>query len=97
DARMVQVANALFAAAAEDDALATEMRAWLADFVSRLEKVLAGDYPDADGATVTAVAAGVTGIYFNIESLYALGEVNALAAASKSAALLLIETLETSQ
>ncbi|MEM7135795.1 MAG: TetR/AcrR family transcriptional regulator [Myxococcota bacterium] len=97
DARMVQVANALFAAAADDDVLATEMRAWLADFVTRLEQVFTDDFPDADAASVAAVAAGVTGIYFNIEALYPLGNVGALAAASKSAALLLIETLETRQ
>ena len=95
DAGMVQVANALIAAAAENEVLAAEMQAWLEDFVARLEQVFADDYPDADPATVAAVAAGVTGIYFNVEALYPLGNVSALAAASKSAAILLIETLET--
>ena len=95
DARMVQVANALIAAAAENEALAADMQAWVSDFVARLEQVIADDYPDSDPTAVAAVAAGVTGIYFNIEALYPLGDVSALVSASKAAAILLIETLET--
>lgn len=96
DARMIQVANALIAAAAEHEVLAAEMQAWLGDFVARLEQVFEDDYPNADPAAVTAVAAGITGIYFNVEALYPLGNVSVLAAASKRAAILLIETLEQS-
>ncbi|MEM8608372.1 MAG: TetR family transcriptional regulator [Myxococcota bacterium] len=94
DAQMVQVANALIAAASEDEALAREMQTWLTLFVARLEQVFASDFPHAKREAVAAVAAGITGIYFNVEALYPLGDVSSLAAASKAAALLLIETLE---
>ena len=95
DARVVQVAGALIMASAEDDALAAKMRDWLGDFVGGLRQLIARDYPHADTAVVSAAAAGIAGIYFNIEALYPLGAVSALAASSKRAAVMLLEALET--
>lgn len=94
DAQLVQVSNALIAASADDPALANKMRAWLRAFVSRIERVIAAEYPGAPSAHVAAVAAGITGVYFNVEALYPLGNIKALAAASKEAALLLAASLE---
>lgn len=94
DAQSVQVASALIQASSEDRALAKKMRAWTDDFVAQLEEVLANDYPNASGSRVAAVAAGISGIYFNVESLYALGNVERLVASSKQAAMMLLEALK---
>ena len=97
DTRRVQVASALIAAAADDPALAQKMRDWLDDFVARLEHVIADAYPDASPAQVAAVAAGIIGIYFNVEALNPLGDIRPLVSASKEAALLLIASLEANE
>jgi len=95
NSRLVQVANALIAASSNDPALAERMQAWFGDFVGRIDAVIAADHPKAMPAQVAAVAAGITGIYFNVEALYPLGEIKALVAASKNAARLLASCLET--
>ena len=97
DAQLVHVASALIAASSNDQALAAKMRDWLSGFIAQIGRIIADDFPDADPATVSAVAAGITGIYFNIEALTPLGDVSALAVSSKRAALMLIETMETSR
>ena len=94
DPGTVVLSEALIAASADDPPLARKMRGWTTDFVAAVENAIRQDYPDASEATVTAVAAGVTGIYFNIESLAPLGDMPGLLDASKQAALLLIATLE---
>lgn len=93
DPQSVQVANALIQASSEHSWLAASMRAWLDDFVAQIEKVIADDYPDATRASVSAAAVGITGIYFNLESSYALGDVRGLARASKRAAVMLLEAV----
>ena len=95
DARVVQVAGALIMASADDDALAAKMRDWLDDFVGGLGQLIARDHPHADTTAVRAAAAGIAGIHFNIEALYPLGDVSALAASSKRAAVMLLQALET--
>ncbi len=97
DAQLVHVASALIAASSNDPVLAAKMRDWLDGFVAQISQLVADDFPDADRATVSAVAAGITGIYFNIEALTPLGDVSALAVSSKRAAIMLVETIETSR
>ncbi len=94
DPQLVRVANALIAACPEDKLLAKQMQGWLNNFVAALRDVIAGEYPDARSERVAAVAAGITGIYFNVESLYPLGNIKALSKASEQAALLLVAALE---
>ena len=93
DAKLVQVAGALIAASGDDPSLATHMRRWLDEFVARLNDQFAKEFPNADPTDVAAVAAGVTGVYFNVEALYPLGDVKGLLAASKRAALILVRSL----
>ena len=95
DAKLVQVASALIMASNDNPDLAGKMRRWLDEFISSLNDQLAKEFPHADPAKVAAVAAGVTGIYFNVEALYPLGDVQALFASSKQAAFILIRSLET--
>ncbi|MEO9874928.1 MAG: TetR/AcrR family transcriptional regulator [Anderseniella sp.] len=96
DPQLVRVSNALIAASCENPSLAARMLVWLNDFITRLDELLAGDFPDADPAKVAAATAGIAGIYFNIEALYPLGDTDVLVAASKRAAIILLESLETS-
>lgn len=94
DARLVQVAGALIAASAEDRALARQMQKWLSGFSARLQQLIADEYAHADPDRISAVTAGVAGIYFNVEALYPLGDVEAMVSSSKAAALILINSLE---
>ncbi len=94
DPQVVQVSNALIAASGEDLELAQRMRAWRDDFLSQLTAVIAEELPKAGTSRVAAVAAGLMGIYFNVEALHPLGEADDLTQASKEAALLLLGCLE---
>lgn len=93
DSQIVQVSNALIAASSEDPGLARRMQAWRDDFLAQLQAVIAAERPTAEPARVAAVAAGLMGIYFNVEALYPLGEAQQLTEASKDAALLLLKSL----
>ena len=94
DTKLVQVASALIKASSGNPYLAKQMRRWLDGFISMLNDLLAKEFQNADPVDVAAVAAGVTGIYFNVEALYPLGDVRALLASSKRAASILIRSLE---
>ncbi len=97
DPQLVRISNSLIAASTESPFLAAKMQVWLSDFIARLDEVLAEDFPDTDPAKIAAVSTGITGIYFNVEALYPLRKTDALVAASKQAAILLLESLETGQ
>ena len=94
DPKSVRVAGALISASADDEALAKRMQGWLNAFIGALDGVFAEEYANAPPEQVLAVAAGITGIYFNVEALYPLGDVEALSKASERAANLLLASLE---
>ncbi|MEO1113822.1 MAG: TetR/AcrR family transcriptional regulator [Pseudomonadota bacterium] len=94
--QLVLVFNALSAAAPGDPDLAKQLQQWLTDFVERVEAVLLECCPRAPGETVQAVAAGLTGIYFNVEALYPIGLSERFAASSRRAAKMLAAALEAS-
>jgi AcrR family transcriptional regulator len=93
DATLVQVSGALINAGREDAALAGRMRDWVRGFAGGLRAVLAEAFPDADAKRLDAAAAGLTGLYFNIDALTPLGPMPDLRTASKQAAMLLLERL----
>lgn len=95
DPQLVRISSALITASADDPRLARKMRSWLREFIDRITFTLSASYPDAGEDRVDAVAAGLTGIYFNIESLYPLGDIQSVSRASRNAALLLVTSLET--
>ncbi|MEM9471918.1 MAG: TetR/AcrR family transcriptional regulator [Pseudomonadota bacterium] len=95
DPQLARVSYSLIAASTENPFLAAKMQVWLSDFISSFDEVLAEDFPDTDPAKIAAASAGITGIYFNVEALYPLRGTDALVAASKHAAILLLESLET--
>ena len=94
DAKLIRVSYALITHSSENAEVADKMQLWLKDFISALDTLLAEEFPNADPEKVTAVANGITGIYFNVESLQTLGAMDELVAASKQAALILLNTLE---
>jgi len=94
DPQLVLISEALIAASADDHILAKKMRKWTTDFVTSIETVILKDYPNANNEQVIAVAAGITGIYFTVESMSPLGGIKGLAESSKDAVKILINSLE---
>lgn len=90
---MALVASALIAAAPSDPALSTQLRDWTHRFIEGLANELQRSFPAAEAAVCFDVAAGLTGIYFNVESLAPLGQMQPLRIASKKAAERLLSTL----
>ena len=93
DSELMLLTEALIAGAAQDPKLASRMRQWTADFVASIEKTVRDEFPGASKTNAAAVAAGVTGIYFNVVSLSPLGKMPKLLKASKSAAIMLVNSL----
>ncbi len=95
DTQLVQVAYALITFSADNAEMAEKMQAWVTDFAERLTRLIVDDHPQADPARITAVANGIMGIYFNVESLSVFGDTPALSKSSKQAALILLDALGT--
>ncbi|MEM7276507.1 MAG: TetR/AcrR family transcriptional regulator [Pseudomonadota bacterium] len=90
----VRVASALIAAATDRPKLAKRLRVWTKDFIDSVERELRASYRCPSNEKIRAVAAGIVGIYFNVDSLAPLGNMAGIRSASKEAALLLISTLD---
>ena len=73
DEELMYISEALIDAADDDPALARKMRGWLKGFIRTIEVFLQQERPDADQRRVAAVAAGLTAIFFNVDSLSPLG------------------------
>ena len=94
DSKTVMVANALISAAPEHPKLAERLTLWVEGFIDSIAGELARCYAGADEEAVYAAATGITGIYFNVDSLSAVGNPQRLRAASKQAALVLLDSLK---
>ena len=94
DTQLMQVAYALITFSADNAEMAEKMQAWVGDFAERFTRLIADDYPQADPARITAVANGIMGIYFNVESLSVLGGSDTLSEPSKQAAMMLLDALD---
>ena len=92
--QLVLVFNALSAAAPDDPPLAAQLQQWLGYFVKYLEVEILLSCPGASADRVEAAAAGVSGIYFNVEALYPIGISDRFVASSRQAAHMLIASLE---
>ncbi len=90
----VRVASALIAAATDRPKLAKRLRVWTKDFIACVERELRASYRGPSNEKIRAAAAGIVGIYFNVDSLAPLGNMTGIRSASKEAALLLISTLD---
>lgn len=94
DHTSILVAEALIAAAATRPRLAERMQQWLADFIDAIAEILRRQHPEADAREIHAAATGVTGIYFNVDSMIMLGDMPGFRSASKQAAGMLVAALE---
>jgi AcrR family transcriptional regulator len=92
--KLVQVFNALSAAAPDNKELAGKLQQWLREFVERIEAVIRDDFPKVPAERIKAVAAGITGIYFNVEALFPIGEMGTFGEASREAAFILVSALD---
>jgi len=90
----VLVFNALSAAALENQDLGNHLQLWLREFVEVLAGEISAAFPGAEPEDVRAVAAGITGIYFNVEALHPIRLPASFSLASKRAAQLLLSTLK---
>ena len=95
DRQLVQVSMALVSGCASDPELAGRMGAWNRTFLERVAEVLAAEHPGADPDRLRSVAAGIVGIYFNVESLVSVDQDRRFREDSARAALLLLDSLGT--
>ncbi len=94
DNHLALVAAALIAAAPNYPHLNARLRQWTHHFIEGVAEELQRALPTADSTACFETAAGISGIYFNVESLAPLGHMNALRSASKKAAERLIASLD---
>ena len=93
DVEQVLLAEALIAASRRDPLLAKRMWAWFEEFVDFVAVQIRKQIPTADEASVHDVAVGITGIYFNADSLKPLGASEVVAETSRRAARRLLSSL----
>lgn len=93
DPQLVLLTEALIAAGAQDNKLAKRLRDWINRSLDVITGVLRRDAPQASFERVEAAAAGILGIYYNVDSFALIGDMSRLRNASKSAALSLTQNL----
>ena len=93
DNQSVLVAQALIVAAPHYPSLSPKLQKWVESTNNTIEKILRKLIPNAKSSDHKEVAAGIVGIYFNVESLSPIGTMNAFRKNSKKAAMRLINTL----
>ena len=94
DTQAILVAEALIMAAPHYPNIAPRLRAWTEDFSKAIAKVLKHYFKQAKPKDCKDVAAGIIGIYFNVESFSPLGAIKTFRQSSKNAAMRLMNTLE---
>ncbi|UTW45135.1 TetR/AcrR family transcriptional regulator [bacterium SCSIO 12696] len=93
--RYALVANALFSATVSNPYLAKPLQQSVNEFIDAIQDVLRALYFNSSKEDSYAVATGIVGIYFNMESLSALGDIDKWCAASKRSAHLLLKSLNS--
>ena len=93
DPHVVLLAEALIAGSAHDETLMKVMHNWIEQFRAEVGAVVSAQFPSATKRQARAVASGVIGIYFNVDSMSPMGEVKGLRKSSKDAALMLADWL----
>ena len=94
--RLAQIALSLTAAAVDYPSIRKCLRQWNENFIALIAEELTKNYPDATPSDCFEVACGLTGIYFNSESLTPLGSLPKIRRGSKQAAIRLVATLNKS-
>lgn len=93
DTTLMLVAEALIAESAIDENIADVMRDWLMDFVENLKALIKQQFPETTKEKSAIVAAGITGIYFTVDSMTPISGLLDFTEHSKEAAFMLINQL----
>lgn len=88
------IAAALTTAAATNDLIKTQMSEWNTNFISLISKELQKSFPESPVKARRVVATGLVSIYYNCDSMCALGSFAQIREDSKLATRRLIFTLE---
>ncbi len=94
DTQAVLVADALVAASAHRPGLAPKLRSWIEGFAGRIAEELGRSFPTAEAEARRAVAAGLVGIFFTVDSLNPLGPMGGFRSDARTAAHRLVASLE---
>lgn len=94
NSHQMRVTSALLIAMKDRPELATALRSWTLDFIGFLEKELQQAFPEGDVKQVGIVAAGVATLYFNVDSIAAMGDMEAYRQNCVEASSLLVSSLE---
>jgi len=86
--------QALLVAAQTRPELRKRLDKWNRDFLKLMETELARQYPGADSAAVAEVALGIVSLYYNADSMTALGQGTEILAISLRASQRLLATLD---
>jgi len=87
------VASALIIYSGSHFDIANLLRTWVQDIENGITVVLKKSYENEPNDDLQDIAAGVLGIYFNVDSLEVLGDMGEFRARSKRSAMRLIKTL----
>ncbi|MEM8498126.1 MAG: TetR family transcriptional regulator [Pseudomonadota bacterium] len=93
EASEMRVISALLIAMNQRPQLATILRDWTIEFIGWLRDELAQAFPKASPQTVSAVASGIATLYFTIDSIAAMGDMEDYRRECGEAAQLLLESL----
>lgn len=85
--------SALVVGAANMPVLAAPLKKWIDKFVESIARLLNQTHSHRSDDECSVVAAGIVGIYFNVDSLQHLGNISALRSNSKQSALILLDSL----
>ena len=96
DPQAVLVAQALIIAAPSYTGISPRLQLWVEDFTMSIVNILKMLVLNAKASEYRIVAAGIVGIYFNVESLTPLGTMKSFRRDSMKSALRLIESLHSS-
>jgi AcrR family transcriptional regulator len=93
DKNLVLVTEALIAAAEEYPELDRLISTTIENIIQVICKEVKLEYPDGKNEDINIVATGILGIYFNVDSLSLLGDIQEIRRNSKIAALTLVDSI----
>lgn len=93
DGETTHISEALIMASRDDTALRREMQTWLSDIHDLICKVILEQFPETSPDRLSTVCVGLTGIWFNADSLVPLDQQKTHQHTSKQAALMLVDML----
>ena len=91
--QLILVFSALITAANDRPKLARELSDWVNNFINTIAEQIELEFVNQLKSKINAVATGIVGIYFNVDSLHTLGNINNIRKNSKLAVSILIDSL----